>query len=404
MSKNLRKVLAVLAAASMCLSMAACSASSDDTSSSSSSSSETSTSESSASDESSSSSTTYTALEDYSEGIDDNGFYKDIVASDYVTLPDSYDKISVEASNYEVSDDDVMSEIKENYLANVSTTESYVTDREVKDGDTVNIDYVGSVDGVEFTGGTTNGSGTDVTIGTTQYIDDFLDQLVGHKPGETINVEVTFPDGYSDSTDADGNTMELANKDAVFVTKINYIIETNDVEITDDLVKENLSESYGWNTVDEMKAGVKAKMENSNKQTYVQDWFSKNITVDNLPDAVLTVQERNMINYYTSYANNYGVTLDSFLSSYVGVDDVDTLKENQKESNTASAKYFLALQAVAEKQNISVSEDDIKAYFLENMSTEDYSTYEDNYGLPYIKMVVLENKVLNWLTDNAVTA
>lgn len=111
-----------------------------------------------------------------------------------------------------------------------------------------------------------------------------------------------------------------------------------------------------------------------------------------------------MINYYTSYANNYGVTLDSFLSSYVGVDDVDTLKENQKESNTASAKYFLALQAVAEKQNISVSEDDIKAYFLENMSTEDYSTYEDNYGLPYIKMVVLENKVLNWLTDNAVTA
>lgn len=401
MSKNLRKVLAVLAAASMCLSMAACSASSDDTSSSSS---ETSTSESSTdSTESSSSSTTYTALEDYSEGIDDNGFYKDIVASDYVTLPDSYDKISVAASDYEVSDDDVMSEIKENYLANVSTEESYVKDREVKDGDTVNIDYVGSVDGVEFTGGTTNGSGTDVTIGTTQYIDDFLDQLVGHKPGETINVEVTFPDGYSDSTDADGNTMELANKDAVFVTTINYIIETNDVEITDDLVKDNLSESYGWNTVDEMKAGVKAKMENSNKQTYVQNWFFENVTVDNLPDVALEVQERIMINYYTNYANNYGVTLENYLSNY-GIDDVDTLKENKKEDNTKAAKYFLGLQTVAEKQNISVSEDDIKAYFLKNVNTEDYSAYEDSYGLPYIKMIVLEDKVLNWLTDNAVTA
>lgn len=401
MSKNLKKVLAVLAAASMCLSMAACSAS-DDTSSSSESSAESST-ESSASDESSSS-TTYTALEDYSEGIDDNGYYDGIVASDYVTLPDSYDKISVAASEYEVSDDDVNSEIKENYLANVATEESYVKDREVKDGDTVNIDYVGSVDGVEFTGGTTNGSGTDVTIGTTQYIDDFLDQLVGHKPGETINVEVTFPDGYSDSTDADGNTIELANKDAVFVTTINYIIETNDVEITDDLVKENLSESYGWNTVDEMKAGVKATMENSKKQTYVQNWFSENVTVDNLPDAVLQVQERNMMNYYTTYANNYGVSLDTFLSSYVGVDSADALKEAQKDSNTKSASYFLALQAVAEKQNITVSDDDMKAYFLENMSTEDYSTYEDSYGLPYIKMVVLENKVLNWLTDNAVTA
>lgn len=403
MSKNLRKVLAVLAVAAMMFSMTACSSSSDDTSSSDTESSTTESSTSDSTDESSSSST-YTALEDYSEGYDDNGYYDGVVASDYVTLPDSYDKIEIPADQYEVSDDDVMTELKSNYLSAVSTEESYVTDREVADGDTVNIDYVGSVDGVEFTGGTTNGSGTDVTIGTTSYIDDFLDQLVGHKPGETINVEVTFPDGYSDSTDADGNTVELANKDAVFVTTINYIVETKDVEITDDLVKENLSESYGWSTLDEAKAGVKTTLETSNKQSYVQNWFSENITVDNLPDSVLEMQERNMVNYYTTYANNYGVSLETFLSSYVGVDDVDTLKENNKDSNATSAKYFLALQAVAEKQNISVSDDDIKAYFLKSLNTDDYSTYEDSYGLPYIKMVVLEDKVLNWLVENAVTA
>ena len=94
-----------------------------------------------------------------------------------------------------------------------------VTDRAVKDGDTLNIDYVGTVDGVAFEGGSTDGKGTQVTIGVTSYIDDFLEQLIGHRPGETFDIEVTFPDPYE-------NNPDLAGKDAVFTVTVNHIVET----------------------------------------------------------------------------------------------------------------------------------------------------------------------------------
>lgn len=87
----------------------------------------------------------------------------------------------------------------------------------VEDGDTVNIDYVGTVDGVEFSGGNTQGMGTDLTIGSGSYIDDFEEQLIGHKVGETVTVEVTFPENY-------GNE-DLNGKDAVFEVVINGIYE-----------------------------------------------------------------------------------------------------------------------------------------------------------------------------------
>lgn len=96
-------------------------------------------------------------------------------------------------------------------------TATYSTDTSltVEDGDTVNIDYVGSVDGVEFEGGNTNGAGADLTIGSGTYIDDFEEQLIGSHPGDTVEVNFTFPENY-------GNE-ELKGKDALFVVEVNGI-------------------------------------------------------------------------------------------------------------------------------------------------------------------------------------
>lgn len=96
-------------------------------------------------------------------------------------------------------------------------TDSYQTDTSltVEDGDTVNIDYVGTVDGVEFEGGSTNGNGTDLVIGSGNYIDDFEDQLIGSHPGDTVEVQVTFPEDYGQE--------KLNGKDAVFTVTINGI-------------------------------------------------------------------------------------------------------------------------------------------------------------------------------------
>ena len=95
------------------------------------------------------------------------------------------------------------------------TTED--TSLTVADGDTVKIDYVGTVDGVEFDGGSTNGTGTDLVIGSGSYIDDFEDQLIGAHPGDEVQVEVTFPDDYG--------SQDLAGKDAVFAVTINGIYQ-----------------------------------------------------------------------------------------------------------------------------------------------------------------------------------
>lgn len=96
---------------------------------------------------------------------------------------------------------------------------SYSTDTSltVKDGDTVNIDYVGKIDGTAFDGGSTNGQGTDLVIGSGSYIDDFEDQLVGAHPGDEVEVTVTFPDDYS--------AADLAGKEAVFDVTVNGIYE-----------------------------------------------------------------------------------------------------------------------------------------------------------------------------------
>ena len=85
----------------------------------------------------------------------------------------------------------------------------------VKNGDTVNIDYVGTVDGAEFDGGNTYGVGTDLIIGSGLYIDDFEEQIIGAHPGDTVEVKVTFPEDF-------GNE-ELNGKDAVFEVVINEI-------------------------------------------------------------------------------------------------------------------------------------------------------------------------------------
>ena len=88
----------------------------------------------------------------------------------------------------------------------------------VEDGDTVNIDYVGSVNGVEFEGGSTRGQGTDLVIGSGSYIDDFEEQLIGAHPGDEVDVYATFPDPYN-------NNPDLSGKEALFEVTINGIYE-----------------------------------------------------------------------------------------------------------------------------------------------------------------------------------
>lgn len=330
---------------------------------------------------------------DYSAPLTDEGMWKDIKALDYVTLGD-YKGISVPADVHNITDDAVQEQI-DSILSDYATTNK-VTDRAIKDGDTVNIDYVGKVDGKEFDGGSTNGSGTDVTIGTTQYIDDFIDQLVGHKPGDSFDVNVTFPDPYTSNTD-------LSGKDAVFATTINYISEKVNPDLTDDFVKTNLEATYGWTTVDEMKQGVRDRLQNNAVSQYVWEQVQSSAKVSEEPQAMLDYEGERTVAEYQSMAESYGMTLESALSS-MGVASTDELKEKYADDIKQTVQQMLITQAIAETEGLKVSEDDVASYFKTYVGTEDYSSYLSTYGKGFVWMTVLYSKTLDLLTSSAVLA
>ncbi|MDR1808607.1 MAG: trigger factor [Propionibacteriaceae bacterium] len=332
------------------------------------------------------------AAYDYSTGLDENGFYTGITAKDLVELPD-YKAFPVPASEAEVTDEDLQTDI-DSLLSGYSTS-TQVTDRAVEDGDSVNIDYVGSINGLAFDGGSTDGAGTDVTAGSTDYIDDFLTQIIGHKPGETFDVNVTFPDPYTSSPD-------LAGKDATFVTTINYITETTTPELTDEFVAENLTADYGWTTVEEMKDGLRADLRKTQVQDYIYSYLTTDVTVSEVPEALLENGRQAATARYQAYADSYGMDLDTFIQTYVGYESMQALLDDSEADNVTSVKFSLIVQAIAEDAPISVTEDDVAAYFLEQMGSADYSSYETSYGLPYLKQAALSQKVMDYLYDHAV--
>ena len=322
----------------------------------------------------------------YSDGLDENGYWSGIRALDYVTLPEDYASIPLKKADIEPTEEDVQSQIDS--LLSQNTTTQQITDRAAADGDTVNIDYVGTVDGVAFTGGTY--SGYSLTLGSGSFIDGFEDQIVGHKPGETFEVNVTFPDGYSDSTDAEGNAVVLSNKKAVFSVTLNYISEEILPELTDAWVEENFSSTDGVHTVEDLRAEYQKMLYQNNLNTAVMDYLLANSTFKDLPKEVTDYQVNQCLNYYTM-AQHYGYDLDSFLQAAAGYNSADDLLDAMSDSITEYAREALLYQAVAEAMDIAPTQEQI----------DTYSAYTETYGANYCTMVALMDAVSEALTTGA---
>ena len=320
---------------------------------------------------------------------DDNGMWEGITASEFLTMGE-YKGISI--SGVEPEESEILSEIDallESYATNVP-----VFDRAIVQGDSVNIDYVGYVDGVAFEGGDTQGKGTDVTAGSTAYIDDFLTQIIGHMPGDEFDVNVTFPEDYGKE--------ELNGKDAVFKTKINFINEPTTPEFTDDEVEFYLSEEYGVKTCDELYDFVKNALRDNRITSEVDNILSENFTVNDIPEKMMDYQKKSMEDYYIQYASYYGVDLDTFLTTYVGVSSMDEMLSEYEEDMKDSCGLSLIIQAIAEKEGLTVSEDEAMEFLKEVTGQEDTSSYINAYGVNYFKMVALQEKVYDLIKENAV--
>ena len=331
---------------------------------------------------------------DYSAGLGKDGYFTGVKALDFVTLPE-YLGIGIPAGDHEVTDEELEGEIS-SMLASFPQTRQ-ITDRAVSDGDKVNIDYVGSVDGVEFPSGSTQGNGTEVTAGAANYIDDFLTQIIGHMPGETFDVNVTFPDEYP-------NDPDLAGKDAVFVTTINYISEQYTPELTDEFVMENLNEQYGWESAEEVREYLRDMLSRDKLMSYLDTFLSENCVVSEIPQAFIDSQRNFMLNYFEGMAAQYGTTLEELLPN-MGVESIDGLVEAQKDALEKEAKAALIVQAIAEKEGIVISESDVDDFLRETSPgvTDDMiAQIKQYYGMGYIAREALEEAVYDLITGNAV--
>lgn len=331
----------------------------------------------------------------YSDGIDKNGFHQGISALDYVE-DFNYTGLLIPRETHQISDEAIQEELS-NVLSAYLIKDQIITDRAVVYGDTLNIDYIGSVDGVELESLSTGGEGREVAIGIiTLFDDNYLDQLIGHMPGETLNVQVTFPEDFEDSS--------LQGKKAVMVTTINHIIGDVMPQLTDDFVKTNLSADYGWENVEEMKNNIQEDLQKEAIQQYVTEYLMNEVPVRTVPDKMIKYQEKAMIQDYKELAENSNIDYEQFLIRNAGVNNEEELIEISRDDNFKNATYYLVLQAVAEDLGFSVNNEDLANFFIKKQGSDDYSLFENRYGLPYLKNIVLCEKALDYIIENAVLA
>ncbi len=321
---------------------------------------------------------TTTETLDLSSYFTELGYFNGVTATDYVTLPD-YQNATLPEDVITVSEEEFQAEV--DLILSSYTIQEPVTDAdyEIAEGDLVNIDYVGSVDGVEFEGGSTQGAGTDVTAGSADYIDDFLTQIIGHKIGENFDIEVTFPEEY-------GNE-ELNGKDAVFNITINHTYETVTPEFTDEFVAETFAGVY-----DDAAALTDAINENilySKQTAYINDLLNES-EISEIPQEILTFVEESHISTITSQAAQYGMDLATYLSA-LQYENLDAYLADSLELFEENAKLNLVYQAVMETEEYDLTEDKVKEYTDLLFGEGTYEVAEPDLGYNYIAYIVSQN-------------
>lgn len=259
-----------------------------------------------------------------------------------------YKGLNVEVEKKEVSEE--MLEQRLNRYAESQKTFENITDREdAQLNDVVNIDFEGFVDGVAFEGG--KSEAFDLTLGTKTFIDNFEEQIVGHKVGETFDVNVVFPEEY--------HSEQLKGKPALFKVKLNSIKVAKLPEINDELAKRN-----GYDSLEDFKNFVKGDLESSLENEAKNQKYEK--IADSLVEAVSMELPENIVNaeYEQEMAtlNNQlsmqGISFEKYLDM-IGKTKEDYEKE-AKERAEKIVKYNLIISKIAKVENITVTKEDVQ--------------------------------------------
>ncbi len=329
-------------------------------------------------------------------------------AQEYVTLGE-YKNLEVTLEgDYEYSKDGFNQYLE----SSIAQSALYVEDSsqdEIKEDSIVNVDYVGSQDGVAFDGGSAEDQMLDVANNSSTsgsgFIEGFTAGLVGHKVGEEVAYEVTFPEEY-------GNA-DLAGQTVTFTFQVNYVAKAvaSKSDLTDDICKNNL----GYDTVDEylkaMEDQYKKSLENnleSDKQTAVLNAVLNNCSVSKVPEDLLQARLDMYLQVYDKQYEAYGTTTKEYMEA-MG-QDYDEYVTKLKTNIEESTKTELILEAIANKEGLELDEDGYKTFISDVLASsgaqDETSFYEvytvDGYdGERYFRQAYLTQKALDLCKDSA---
>lgn len=311
-----------------------------------------------------------------------------------VTLGE-YKGVTVEKNVEKVTDEAVDARIQ-NDVERASTTQD-VTDRAVENGDIVNLDYAGSVDGVAFEGGTAQGQS--LTIGSGMFIPGFEEQMVGMNIGEERDLSVKFPEQY--------HADNLAGKDAVFHVKVNGIQTKVRPELDDDFAADvsefDTFEAYKANIVADLEKNAADRAEANLEDALVQK------VVDaadcDIPDAMIQDEITTMLREMEMRMMYQGIRFEDYLK-YTG-QTLDQVRENYKLEAANRVKTQLVLEAVAKAENIVPTDEDVDEAIADqakrvNRDVEEFKASLSEQQKEYLKETAGIKKVIDFLKANAV--
>lgn len=327
-------------------------------------------------------------------------YLKDIKASDYVTLG-NYTGIEVNEEKAEI-DDSIVDTYIESYLLPDFATVEEVTGRPVQEGDTVNIDYAGYLDGEQFDGGTA--SGQSLTIGSHTFIDGFEDGLIGANAGDKLSLDLSFPVPYP-------NNPDLAGKPVVFEVTVNSIGIRKIPELNDEFAA-TAGTAMGiedCTTVQELKDYLRERFEEQEElrfETAVENDLTNTIMADctfkEPPAEMVKRFVQNITDVQTAQAQVQGMTLSDYMLNYYGMDQAAYEAEFQSNALTGAQQYIM-YQAIADIEGLNPTEEQIQEEIdsrVEAYGYESEEKYLESVDEEMLKEQVMRDNVMAFLKEN----
>lgn len=329
----------------------------------------------------------------YSIGLDATGKIKGVKAEKYVELAD-FNALNMNKADYYPT-----AEEEQTYIDAIVESYPDLSDKKnvtVKEKDTVSVDYVGRIDGKEYEGGSTNGMGVRVTLGTLTYPEEFENGIIGHKTGETFDVSVPFA--------ADFENADLAGKTVVYTITLNGIYEK--AEFNDEFVKKNFGNAV--ENAEDFLNKYRMSAAQDKFDEYVKEYAISESKVKSYPAGYLSKMKKfikakdykQMETTNSTYQNLYGKDAYKDVLDMRKMDKKEYRQEVLK-SAKEQADENLIMQALFEKFNLTVSDEDIKEVTSSfGFNEDEYDQAVERFGEPYLYEQAMIKVVNNYLAEN----